>query len=78
MTNMNAIDRPLFIFQKPAFETIVECKQYVSVMHQKIYTTASASYNFKFQPEAIFCLNKEQVRGIFKYNYDDEKEKKNI
>ena len=47
-------------------------------MHQRIYTQASASYNFKHQPEAIFCLPTEQVKEIFKYNYEDEKTKQNI
>ena len=46
-------------------------------MHQRIYTTASASYNFKHTPEAIYCLTTDQVKGIFEYNYE-EKEKKNI
>ena len=77
MANAAALDRPLFVFKQPQFDTIKECHQYVSVMHQRIYTTASASYNFKHTPEAIYCLTTEQVKGIFEYNYD-EKEKKNI
>tara|TARA_Y100000385_G_scaffold112494_1_gene116665 strand:+ start:1053 stop:1316 length:264 start_codon:yes stop_codon:yes gene_type:complete len=77
MANGAALDRPLYVFQRPQFENINNCKQYVSVMYQRIYATASASYNFRYTPEAIFCLNTEQVKGIFQYNYD-EKEKKNI
>lgn len=77
MANSAALDRPLYIFQQPQFENVNNCKQYVSVMHQRIYATASAAYNFKHTPEAIFCLNTEQVKDIFQYN-SDEKEKKNI
>ena len=77
MANTMALDRPLFIFKQPVFDTQDECNQYVSVMHQRIYTQASASYNFEHQPEAIFCLPTEKVKEIFKYNYD-ETPKKNI
>jgi len=77
MANTMATDRPLYIFKTPSFGSVDECKQYVSVMYQRIYATASASYNFKHTPEAIFCVTKDQVREIFEYNYD-EKEKKNI
>ena len=77
MANAASLDRPLFVFKNPNFKTIEQCKQYVSVMHQRIYATASASYNFKHTPEAIYCLTTDQVKDIFKYNYE-EKEKKNI
>ena len=78
MANAMALDRPLFVFKEPIFETKDQCNQYVQVMHQRIYTQASASYNFKLQPEAIFCLPTEKVKEIFKYNYEDEKPKQNI
>ena len=77
MANTAALDRPLFVFKNPQFDTMKECHQYVSVMHQRIYTAASASYNFRHTPEAIFCLTSDQVKEIFEYNYD-QKEKKNI
>jgi len=77
MANTAALDRPLFVFKNPTFDTMKECHQYVSVMHQRIYTAASASYNFKHTPEAIFCLPTDAVKEIFEYNYD-QKEKKNI
>jgi len=78
MANAMALDRPLFVFKQPIFGTQDECNQYVSVMHQRIYTQASASYNFKHTPEAIFCLPTEKVKEIFKYNYEDDKPKQNI
>ena len=77
MANTAALDRPLFVFKNPQFDTMKECHQYVSVMHQRIYTAASASYNFRHTPEAIFCLTTDQVKEIFEYN-SDQKEKKNI
>ena len=77
MANM-AADRPLYIFKSPSFDTVKECNQYVSVMHQRIYTTASASYNFKHTPEAIYCLPTDKVKEIFEYNYEDNKPKQNI
>ena len=77
MANTMALDRPLYIFKQPSFETQDQCNQYVSVMHQRIYTQASASYNFKHQPEAIFCLPTEKVKEIFDYNYEEDN-KQNI
>ena len=35
----------------------------------KIYEQASASYNFKLRPEAIYCITQDAVKDIFKYNY---------
>ena len=64
-----AIERPMYVFKSPSFENLQECKEYVSVMYMKIYQTASASYNFKYTPEAIYCITTEQVKDIFKYNY---------
>ena len=77
MANTMAADRPLYIFKTPSFDTQQECTQYVEVMHQRIYTQASASYNFKHTPEAIFCLPTEKVKEIFKYNYEEDS-KQNI
>ena len=77
MANTMAADRPLYIFQNPSFDTQQECNQYVAVMHQRIYTQASASYNFKHTHEAIFCLPTEKVKEIFKYNYEEDS-KQNI
>ena len=64
-----ASERPMYLFKNPSFETYNECKDYVSVMHMKIYQKASASYNFKFTPEAIYCITQDAVKDIFKYNY---------
>ena len=37
MGNTMAYDRPLYIFQNPAFDTARECHEYVKVMQQLIY-----------------------------------------
>ena len=42
----------------------------------KIYQQASASYNFRYTPEAIYCIDTEQVKDIFKYNYGKQETKK--
>ena len=42
----------------------------------KIYQKASASYNFKFTPEAIYCITQDAVKDIFKYNYGKQDTKK--
>tara|TARA_B100000963_G_scaffold122523_2_gene106874 strand:- start:1751 stop:2014 length:264 start_codon:yes stop_codon:yes gene_type:complete len=77
MANTMSIDRPLYIFQSPSFGSVAECKDYVSVMYQRIYNTAAASYNFELTPEAIYCVKKEQLRDLFKYNYEQQN-KENI
>ena len=61
-SNMNEI----FIFSNPSFEQQVDCNNYVQVMNMDIYGKAAASYNFKYTPEAIYCLEKEQVGKIMK------------
>ena len=78
MGNTMALDRPLYIFAKPSFDSVCECDEYVTVMNRLIYSQATASYNYKHEPEAIFCLPKDKVKEIFNYNYDDEKPKQNI
>lgn len=77
MANTAALDRPLYVFQNPSFETAGECRDYVAVMHQRIYSAASASYNYKHTPESIYCLPYDEVKEIFQYNSGKE-EKKNI
>ena len=78
MGNTMALDRPLYVFKNPVFESAEECHAYVKVMHQLIYSQATASYNYKHQPEAIYCLPTDKVKEIFNYNYEDEKPKQNI
>tara|TARA_Y100001933_G_scaffold250345_1_gene286535 strand:- start:585 stop:821 length:237 start_codon:yes stop_codon:yes gene_type:complete len=71
-----AVERPMYLFKSPSFDTHIECQEYVNVMYMKIYQKASASYNFKYTPEAIYCIDTEQVKDIFKYNYGKQETKK--
>ena len=65
MTNYT-IDRPIFLFSNPNFETHTECQKYVDVMHIKIYQKAAAAYKFQYTPEAIYCITREEVKNLFK------------
>ena len=64
-----AVERPMYVFKNPFFDTEKECREYVSVMYMKIYQQASASYNYEYTPEAIYCITTDAVKDIFKYNY---------
>jgi len=67
MSNV-AIDRPVYIFQEPNFDNRQICELYVRKYEQRLIMQAGAAYNFELNPEAIFCITKEQVEEIFKYN----------
>ena len=71
-----AVERPMYLFKSPSFDTHIECQEYVNVMYMKIYQKASASYNFKYTPEAIYCITTDAVKDIFKYNYGKRDTKK--
>jgi hypothetical protein len=71
-----AVERPMYVFKSPSFDTQQECQDYVSVMYMKIYQKASASYNYRYTPEAIYCITTEAVKDIFKYNYEKQNTKK--
>ena len=71
-----SIERPMFFFQSPSFDSQKECQEYVDVMHMKIYQKAAASYNYQYTPEAIYCITTDAVKDIFKYNYGKENAKK--
>ena len=73
-TNMNNI----FVFSNPHFEEQTDCYNYVQAMNMDIYAKAAASYGFKYTPEAIYCLEKEQVRKIMKEYKEFREEKPKI
>ena len=73
-SNMNEI----FIFSNPSFEQQVDCNNYVQVMNMDIYAKAAASYNFKYRPEAIYCITQDAVKDIFKYNYGKQEKKTGV
>ena len=67
MSNV-AIDRPVYIFKEPNFDNKQVCELYVRKYEQRLIMQAGAAYDFELNPEAIFCITKEQVEEIFKYN----------
>ncbi len=73
-----ADERPLYLFRSPSFDTHVECQEYVDVMHMQIYKKAASSYNFKYTPEAIYCITTDAVKNIFEYNYGNQKNETGI
>lgn len=68
-------ERPMYLFKNPSFETYQDCVDYVSVMHKNIYQKAVKSYDYRFAPEAIYCITKDAVKEIFDYNSDRNKTK---
>ena len=66
--NNVAIDRPVYIFKEPNFDNKQVCELYVRKYEQRLIMQAGAAYNFELNPEAIFCISKEQVKEIFEYN----------
>ena len=63
-----SLDRPVYIFKEPNFDNKQICEMYVRKYEQALIMKAGAAYNFNLEPEAIFCITKEQVQDIFKYN----------
>lgn len=75
MQNPLDIDRPLFVYYKPHFQTQQECHQYVSQHNLAIFRRAHEKMGADLQPEAIFCITKEQVKEMHDYTFDlDKKE----
>lgn len=77
MTSLS-VDRPMYVFSKPTFDSMNDCKAYVSVKHMEIYRAASASYNFRLKPEAIWCIDTKKMKELFENNYENETPKQNI
>ena len=69
LTDPTVIDRPLYVFEKPSFNSYSECFSYVQRNNLLLYNKAIRSYNLKYEPEAIYCLNGEAIKDLFKYNY---------
>jgi len=66
--NSASPDRPVYIFKHPNFDNKQICEMYVRKYEQRLVMQAGAAYDFELDPEAIFCVSKEQVEDIFKYN----------
>jgi len=66
--NSASLDRPVYIFKEPNFDNKQICEIYVRKYEQRLFMQAGAAYDFELDPEAIFCVTREQVEDIFKYN----------
>lgn len=71
------VDRPIYIFSEPSFDNYIKCYEHVQKNNMNMFRSAAGAYNFKLQPEAIYCLNEKAVKEIFDYN-ENPAEKKNI
>lgn len=70
MQNPADIDRPLFVYYKPHFETYAECYSYANENNQSIYYTAlKRMAEPGLQPESIYCITGEQVKQMHNYTY---------
>ena len=75
MQNPQALDRPLFVYYKPNFQTYEQCHEFANKNNQMIYGRAAHHYDYKLRPESIYCITGEQVKQI---NNNTWEEKKNI
>ncbi len=73
MTSLS-VDRPMYVFKNPTFDSMNDCKAYVSVKYMDIYKVASSSYNFELKPEAIWCIDTDKMKTLFKLNNEEPKQ----
>ena len=73
MTSLG-VDRPMYVFKNPTFDSIDDCKAYVSVKYMDIYQVASSSYNFELKPEAIWCIDTDKMKELFRPNDKTKKQ----
>lgn len=73
LQNPLAIDRPLFVYYKPHFQTQQECHQYVALNNLAIFQRAHEKMGSTLQPEAIFCITQHQVKEMHDYTLEQEK-----
>tara|TARA_Y100001972_G_C7481488_1_gene244673 strand:- start:353 stop:619 length:267 start_codon:yes stop_codon:yes gene_type:complete len=73
MQNPAALDRPLFVFYKPNFETHAECHAFANRNNEMIYGKAVHHYGGRLHPEAIYCLSGQQVKEIHETKPEQEK-----
>ena len=73
MQNPTALDRPLFVFYKPNFETHAESHAFANKNNQMIYGKAVHHYGGRLVPEAIYCITGQQVKDIHDTKPEQEK-----
>ena len=70
MANPADIDRPMFVYYKPHFQSYAECFVYANENNESIYLTALKRMNEPgLTPESIFCITGEQVKQMHNYTY---------
>ena len=73
LQNPTALDRPLFVYYKPNFETYEQCHAFANKNNDMIYGRAAHHYNNRLVPEAIYCITGQQVKEIHQGKPEQEK-----
>ena len=73
MQNPTALDRPLFVYYKPNFESYEQCYSYANKNNKIIYGRAAHHYNYELQPESIYCITGEQVKDIHNNTLEEKR-----
>ena len=73
MANPQALDRPLYVYYKPNFETYDQCYTYANKNNQMIYGRAAHHYDYKLRPESIYCITGQQVKDINNNTWEEKK-----
>ena len=68
----------MYVFSQPYFETQKECFDYVQVKNLDIYNMAAGSYNYRYRPEAIYCMDTKGLNVLLEEyrNFINEEQKK--
>ena len=78
LSDPTADSRPLYIFSNPHFETYSECYTYVQKNSLNLYNVAIASYNLKYKPEHLYCINEKAMKDILEYTYGKKQNEKEV
>ena len=73
MANPQALDRPLYVYYKPNFETYDQCYTYANKNNHMIYGRAAHHYDYKLRPESIYCITGEQVKEMHNNTWEEKK-----
>jgi hypothetical protein len=73
LQNPLAIDRPLFVYYQPTFQSRNECHLYVARHNLSIFQRAHEKMGAALQPEAIFCITEAQVKEMHDYTLNNPK-----
>ena len=73
MQNPTELDRPLYVYYKPNFESYEQCYDYANKNNTIIYGRAVHHYNYELTPESIYCLTGEQVKDIHNNTLEEKR-----